>query len=99
MGTAPSKTAIAFVAGKVLSADSVKLVRSKLEKIAQTECAVVEYTREKLTWSVSKQRFKFPYITCFDTLQRRKASKINVNIDNDFLSRYEVQHHSGKCAL
>ncbi|MEY4216202.1 MAG: hypothetical protein RLZZ68_658 [Bacteroidota bacterium] len=95
MGTAPSKTAIAFVAGKVLSADSVKLVRSKLEKIAQTECAVVEYTREKLTWSVSKQRFKFPYITCFDTLQRRKDSKINVNIDNDFLSRYEVRNCFG----
>jgi hypothetical protein len=92
MGVGPSKTAIAFVAGKGLSTDSLKMVRSKLEKIAQTECAVVEYTREKLTWSVSKQRFKFPYISYFDSLQPRTDKKIKLNIDNDFLTQYEVRN-------
>lgn len=94
-GVAHSKVAIAFAPNKGFSADSLKMVRSKLEKIAQTDCAVVEYTREKLTWSVSQQQFKFPYISCFDTLQRHTDRKIKVNIDNAFLTGYEVRNCFG----
>lgn len=94
-GATHSNVAIAFSANKGFSADSLKMVRSKLEKIAQTDCAVVEVTREKLTWSVSQQQFKFPYISCFDTLQRQSYRKIKVNIDNEFLAGYEVRNCFG----
>lgn len=90
-----SRQGIAFVAPKDLGKDSLKMVRTKLEKIAQSDCPVLEYTGEKLTWSVAQQRFKHPYLQCYDTLHRRQITKVKLHIDAEFQTQYEVKNCFG----
>ena len=52
---------IAFIPPKSIAKDTLKMVRAKLEKLARVQMPVVEITRDKLTWSVSSDQFKFPY--------------------------------------
>jgi len=87
--------AIAFIPDKQITKDSLKLVRKKLEKIARTDAPVVELTRDKLTWSVSDEAFKFPYIQWFDTISSELPHKIAAQIDEVYLKNYGVQNCFG----
>ena len=91
----PSNSAIVFAPEKGFPKDSLKLVKSKLEKIAQTDRPVVEVTREKLTWSVAEQAFKFPYLQWYDTVQKSTPKKLRVKVDAAILSQYKVQNCFG----
>jgi len=90
-----SKEAIAFVAEQELSKDSLRMVRVKLEKIAQTDCAVIEFTREKLTWSISDQAFNFPYLQWRDTVQQKFPKRIRCTLDAELKNQIEVANCLG----
>ena len=88
--SATPKQAIAFIQPKQISRDTLRMVRSKLEKLARVEFQVVEFTRDKLTWSVSPYQFKAPYIQVFDTSERRLPKSIKIKLEAELIENYEV---------
>lgn len=87
--------AIAYVPRKNITKDSLILVKKKLEKLALTKIPIIEYTRDKLTWSVSSSNFKSPYIQCFDTNYTDVPKKINIHLEEEFLADYLVKNYFG----
>lgn len=87
--------AITFIPKNGFPRDSLVLVRRKLEKLAKIEIPVVEFTREKLTWSVSNETFKFPYIHYYDTNTAVNLNEIRVNLKTAFYPKYEVSNYLG----
>lgn len=94
-GKLPQGKAIAFVPHPGIPRDSLRIIRNKLEKIAQVDVPVIEYTREKLTWSVSSSQFKYPYIQIFDTLDVSVPKQIKINIDAKFEKQVSVDNIMG----
>lgn len=86
---------LAFVQPKVIAKDTLNMVRAKLEKLARIQMPVIEFTRDKLTWSVSSEQFKFPYIQVFDTTGKSLPNKINLNIDAFYRTDVEVSNIIG----
>ena len=86
---------IAFKPSPSLSKDTLKMVRTKLEKMARVQMPVVEYTREKLTWSVSNETYQFPYLQIFDTTISKPEKSIFLNIQQEFLSNISVTNVFG----
>lgn len=86
---------IVFMPSKGLSRDSLKLVRTKLEKIAETERGVVEITSEKLTWSVSPRAFRFPYLQRYDTSLTTPTKHLFLNIQSEIKAKVVVQNCFG----
>ena len=86
---------IAFIQPKDIAKDTLNLVRAKLEKLARIQMPVVEITRDKLTWSVSSEQFKFPYIQVFDTTGKSLPNKIKLNIDAMYRTDVEVSNIIG----
>ncbi len=86
---------IAFKPSPALSKDTLKMVRTKLEKMARVQMPVVEYTREKLTWSVSNETYQFPYLQIFDTTISKLEKSIFLNIQQEFLSNISVKNVLG----
>jgi len=86
---------IAFIPPKSIAKDTLKMVRAKLEKLARVQMPVVEITRDKLTWSVSSEQFKFPYIQVFDTKRESLPEKIKLNIDAMYRKDMEVSNIIG----
>ena len=93
--TEPSNQALAFSTNKGFPKDSLVLVRRKLEKLARVEIPVIEFTREKLTWSVSDETYKFPYIQYFDTNAVVASNRIKVHLKSTFLPKYEASNYLG----
>jgi hypothetical protein len=87
--------AIAFIPPKSIAKDTLKMVREKLEKLARIQMPVVEITRDKLTWSVSSEQFKFPYIQVFDAKRESLPEKIKLNIDAIYRKDMEVSNIIG----
>jgi len=87
--------ALAFIPRVGQSKDTLKMVRAKLEKLARTEIAVIEFTREKLTWSVSSEQYKYPYIQYFDTVLSRVPTHVKLSIEADFRRDYSVENVFG----
>ena len=87
--------AVAFIPRAGMSNDTIKMVRTKLEKLARTEIAVVEFTREKLTWSVSNEQFKYPYIQYFDTVLSRIPTHIKLSVEANIKHDYSVENVFG----
>jgi hypothetical protein len=94
----PPKQAIAFIQPKQISRDTLRMVRAKLEKLARMNVPVVEYTRDKLTWSVSSEQFKAPYIHVFDTSERVLLNPIKIKLEAEFIENYEVSNILGVVA-
>jgi hypothetical protein len=92
------KQAIAFIQPKQISRDTLRMVRAKLEKLARMKVPVVEYTRDKLTWSVSSEQFKAPYIHVFDTSERVLPNPIKIKLEAEFVENYEVSNILGVVA-
>jgi len=69
------------------------LVLSLLRARDATE--VAEITQDKLTWSVSSEQFKFPYIQVFDTKRESLPEKIKLNIDAIYRKDMEVSNIIG----
>lgn len=92
------KHAIAFYPPQGLSRDTLILVRKKLEKLAKTVVPVMEFTREKLTWSVSNESFKYPYLQCYDTVFQKIPKKVTLSLDAEFLKNYQVKNYFGRVA-
>lgn len=86
---------IAFIQSKGIAKDTLNMVRAKLEKLARIQMPVIEFTRDKLTWSVSSEQFKFPYIQVFDTTGKSLPNKINLNIDAFYRTDVEVSNIIG----
>ncbi len=96
--SATPKQAIAFIQPKQISRDTLRMVRSKLEKLARVEFPVVEFTRDKLTWSVSPEQFKAPYIQVFDTSERALPKSIKIKLEAELIENYEVSNILGLVA-
>ncbi|MFN4950161.1 MAG: M28 family metallopeptidase [Flavobacteriales bacterium] len=88
-------TAIAFIPQKGMAKDTLKMVKTKLEKLARINAPVVEYTNEKLTWSVSSDAFKFPYIKLVDSAISVAPKQIKTRVDAQLKQNVEVQNILG----
>ncbi|MFM7594989.1 MAG: M28 family metallopeptidase [Flavobacteriales bacterium] len=86
---------IAFIPQKGMAKDSLKMVKAKLEKLARVNSPIIEFTPEKLTWSVSSEVFKFPYIQLFDTSITTAPRKITIKLDSKKENNLEVQNILG----
>ncbi|MFM7566784.1 MAG: M28 family metallopeptidase [Flavobacteriales bacterium] len=85
---------ISFIPTKGMSVDTLKLVKLKLEKLARIEIPVIEFTNEKLTWSVSSETFKYPYIQSVVTLNALPKA-ITLKIDTEYKENVEVENLLG----
>lgn len=88
-------TAIAFIPQKGMAKDTLKMVKTKLEKLARINTPVVEFTNEKLTWSVSSQAFMFPYLQVIDSSIGVAPKHIKVRVDSQLNRDVEVQNILG----
>ena len=86
---------LSFVPRLGISADTLKMVRLKLEKLARIELPVLEFTREKLTWSVSSETFKYPYVQCILSTNEACPKQIHLKIDAVYKENITVENVFG----
>lgn len=86
---------ISFAPPASISSDTLKMVRLKLEKLARVELPVIEFTRDKLTWSVSSEAFKFPYVQCKFSPNDAAYKTITLKIDALYKERVTVENVFG----
>ncbi len=87
--------AIAFKTSEVKDKDSLKRILRKLEQIAREVQPVMEFTSEKLTWSVADTCFDFPYLQIKIDPTMELGKTISINLANQMLSNYEVNNIVG----
>ena len=87
--------AIAFKTWEVKDKDSLKRILRKLEQIAREVQPVMEFTSEKLTWSVGDTCFDFPYLQIKIDPTMELGKTVSINLANQMLNNYEVNNIVG----
>lgn len=78
-----------------LSKDTLKIIKKNLEKIANGIMPVLEFTNEKLTWSVGNNPYQFPYLQItYDSIYSNIA-EVKIKISSRFYEDYQVQNVIG----
>lgn len=87
--------AIAFKTFEVKDKDSIKKIQRKLEQIAQEMQPVIEFTKDKLTWSVADECFGFPYVQMAIDPKVAQGQKLYLDIKQQMQMSYEVNNLVG----
>lgn len=86
---------IAFKTFEVKDKDSIKKIQRKLEQIAQEMQPVIEFTKDKLTWSVADECFGFPYVQMAIDPKVAQGQKLYLDIKQQMQMSYEVNNLVG----